>query len=67
MLFEKLIMKRIRDTNQPVTISTGMAFGHKILTIGAYKFIEIDADKADELITDSLAKSGKRLSLFTLR
>jgi hypothetical protein len=41
MLFEKLVIARIRDTVQPVTISTGIAYGHKIMDIGKYRFIEL--------------------------
>ena len=41
MLFEKLIITRMRDTVADVVISTGLMYGHKILTIGAYRFIEL--------------------------
>lgn len=42
MLFEKLVIARMRSTTNEVTISTGIAFGHKILEINGYKFIELD-------------------------
>lgn len=42
MLFEKLIIQHIRSTTRPITIVTGIAFGHKMLEINGYKFIELD-------------------------
>lgn len=44
MLFEQLVIARMRDTTKEVTITTGIAFGHKILNINGYKFIELDKD-----------------------
>lgn len=41
MLFEKLVITKMRDTTADVVISTGLMYGHKILTIGAYRFIEL--------------------------
>lgn len=44
MLFEKLIIARIRATTKDVVINTGIAFGHKMLNINGYKFIELSDD-----------------------
>lgn len=43
MLFEQLVIERMRSTIKDVTINTGIAFGHKMMDINGYKFIEIDA------------------------
>lgn len=42
MLFDKLVIERMRSTTSDVTIITGKAFGHKILTVNDYRFIELD-------------------------
>lgn len=42
MLFEKLVIEHMRSTTNPITVTTGIAFGHKILRINDYKFIELD-------------------------
>lgn len=59
MLFEKLVIEHMRSTTKPVTISTGIAFGHKMMDIGSYRFIELDdttvaveADKFTAKCTD---------------
>ena len=41
MLFEKLVITRMRDTTAEVVINTGLMYGHKILAIGPYRFIEL--------------------------
>ena len=42
MLFEKLVIEHMRKTTNEVIIKTGIAFGHKILDINGYRFIELD-------------------------
>lgn len=42
MLFDKLVITRMRDTTESITINTGLAYGHKIMSIGKYRFIELD-------------------------
>ena len=44
MLFEKLVITRMRDTTIDIVINTGAMYGHKIMKIGDYRFIELSDD-----------------------
>lgn len=44
MLFEKLVIARMRDTTLEIVINTGLMYGHKIMKIGDYRFIELSED-----------------------